>query len=106
MLLPQYTCIVLDIIFENRLSFLQVQRHESICILHGHLLIEGVHGSVLDQIGHAFGKVLKSFRIGGRVRLLRERAVPGLVHVVNTLQFIVDTCDSQLALGSRSRLLR
>ena len=70
MLLPQYTCIVLDVILENGLSFLQVECHEPICIVHGHLLIEGVHGPVLDQVGHALGKVLKSFRIGGRVRLL------------------------------------
>ena len=52
-LFAQNARIVVNIVFEYGLSFLQIERHKSVRILQCHLLIECLHWSVLNQSCHA-----------------------------------------------------
>ena len=60
---PEDAGIVVDIVFEDGLSLLQVESQEPIRIFHRHLTLIALHGSILDQIGQAMGHILECFRV-------------------------------------------
>ena len=106
-LFAQNARIVVDIVLEYGLSFLQIERHESVRILQCHLRIECLHWSVLNQSCHAIWIVLHClciYRTG--CRYTREGTVPGLVlHIlvshIKAMQFVIDASDSLFGHGSR-----
>ena len=46
--LAKNASIVMDVVLEDGLALLQINRHEAIRIFHCHLFGVGLHGSVLD----------------------------------------------------------
>ena len=55
--------IIVDKVLEDRLSLVEIKRHESVSIFHCHLRVERMHWSIFDQMSHAIRQVLESFCI-------------------------------------------